>query len=802
MKRLLKWSLLGFCGLAAILFVAVIVYGFSKHAQRSGAAVLTGLQAEVTVRYDERGVPHIQAKNEEDLYRTLGYVHAQDRLFQMEIARRLARGELAEILGPKLVDTDRLFRTLGLRQHAADYMAKLDKNSAPVKILTAYLDGINQYQAAHVAPLEFDLLGIPKRPFTAEDTFAVSGYMAYSFAAAFRTEPVLTMVRDKLGPDYLRIFDLDWHSGGVVKSSLPLSQSDWNNLNHIAQVSQQTLEEFGLPQLEGSNAWVVAGSKTSSGKALLAGDPHIAYSVPAVWYEAQLSMPGFNIYGYYQALNPFAALGNTGDHAWSLTMFQNDDLDLIAEKVNPQNAGQVWIKGQWVDLQSREEVIKVKGMPDVKLKLRSSPHGPIITDAFKEGLGEGFSTTPVAMWWAFLETENPVLDAFYELGRASDVSKVAAAASKIHAPGLNVIWANARGDIGWWAAAKLVKRPDGVNPSFILDGSGDAADKLGFYAFSDNPHEVNPPHGYIVSANQQPLSAADFPIPGYYNLPGRARRLEQLLSQPDIKWNQKNSQALQLDTKTDYAAQVLQSMLPVLRRLVTDAEEKRLLDQLERWDGSYQVNSIAPTIFSQLLYQVSYASMADELGEVQFNNLLRTRALDHALPRLLADEHSPWWDNRHTKAVEGRDDIIRLAWKDSITHLQKVFGADSKQWTWGRAHTLTHKHPLSQQKPLDKLFNVGPFSVPGGREVPNNLSGPIGPAPWDVTYGPSTRRLVDFADVGQALGGSPVGQSGVLFDAHYNDQAASFAAGAYAPQYMSEKDVAAHTKSTLALKPH
>ena len=195
-------------------------YGQSKLPVRDGTLPLAGLQAPVAVRYDDRGVPHIQAQNETDLYRALGFVHAQDRLFQMEMLRRLARGELAEILGPRLVDTDRLFRTLGIREHADRYARTLDRNSPPVNALQAYLDGINQFQDSRPAPVEFDLLGIEKRPFTVEDTVSVAGYMAYSFAAAFRTEPVLTFVRDQLGSDYLKVFDLAWHPGGAVAQNL------------------------------------------------------------------------------------------------------------------------------------------------------------------------------------------------------------------------------------------------------------------------------------------------------------------------------------------------------------------------------------------------------------------------------------------------------------------------------------------------------------------------------------------------------------------------------------------------------
>jgi penicillin G amidase len=204
-------------------------YLSTKQPQRSGSLPLLNLNEPVTVRYDERGVPHIKAYNEADLYRALGYVHAQDRLFQMEMVRRLAQGELAEIWGPKLLNVDRLFRTLGIRDHAQIYVAKMDKSSPAFQILTAYLDGINQYQDTRPAPMEFDLLKIPKRAFTPQDTIAVSGYLAYSFAAAFRTEPAMTYVRDQLGPDYLKIFDLDWHPEGVVRASptAALNTYDW-----------------------------------------------------------------------------------------------------------------------------------------------------------------------------------------------------------------------------------------------------------------------------------------------------------------------------------------------------------------------------------------------------------------------------------------------------------------------------------------------------------------------------------------------------------------------------------------------
>ena len=774
----------------ALLIVAVMAgvggYVYSKQPTRQGTVTLANLQGSVTVRYDERGVPHIRAGNEADLYRALGYVQAQDRLFQMEMMRRLARGELAEVLGPKLLETDKLFRSLRIRERAADYVAHMDHESATWKALQAYLDGINQYQAGHPSPLEFDVLGIARRPFTAEDSVSVAGYMAYSFAAAFRTEPLLTYIHDQLGSDYLKVFDLDWQPRGALN----LATRDWQHLGALARLSDQALADNGLPQFEGSNAWAISGSRTQSGKPLLAGDPHIRFSVPSVWYEAQLSAPGFELYGYHNALSPTAFLGHNLDFGWSLTMFQNDDLDLIAEKTNPDNPNQVWYHGQWVDMTSSEQQIAVKGQEPVTLTLRRSPHGPVINNV----LGDNTGTTPIAMWWAFLDTDNRSLEGFYELNRADTLDKARAASSNVSAPGLNIVWANAKGDIGWWAAAQLPIRPPGVKAGLILDGSTHEGDKLGFYPFSANPQEENPARGYVVSANAQPVSPTGMEIPGYYNLPDRGQQLNMQLSDNSVKWNVTNSQALQLGTTTAFGPRLLAPLLPVLREVVKDPAQLRLVEQLAVWKGDYPLDSTSATLFNQLLFNLSDATFHPKLGDALFKTLLGTRVIDAALPRLAASADSPWWDGK-------RADTVKRAWDNSLSHLKATFGEDPTQWQWGKAHTLTHGHPLGSQKPLDQIVNVGPFPAPGTHEVPNNQSAPIGPAPWPVTYGPSTRRLIDFADAAHALTINPVGQSGVPFDAHYSDQAQTYIEGGYEQAHFSDEEVTANTRGTLKLLP-
>jgi penicillin amidase len=405
------------------------------------------------------------------------------------------------------------------------------------------------------------------------------------------------------------------------------------------------------------------------------------------------------------------------------------------------------------------------------------------------------------MWWAFLETDNPILQGFYEANRADTLDKMRSAAEKIQAPGLNIVWANAQGDIGWWAAAQLPRRPEGVNPTYILDGSTSQADKDGFYPFSDNPHEENPARGYVLSANTQPVSPTGRPIAGYYNLADRGRELNRQLSDMRITWDLATSKQLQLGTRTDYSARLLKPLIPVLRRVAENADERALVEKLAAWSGDYSIDSVGATLFNQFLYELTEKIFHDELGDAFFDTLLSTRVIDDALPQVAADASSPWWSNRNSSTEDSRAETVKVAWHASVEHLRSLYGNNPEEWLWGNAHTLTHAHPLGSQKPLDVLFNVGPFAAPGSHEVPNNQSARIGPAPWPVSYGPSTRRLIDFADPAHSLGINPVGQSGVVFDKHYADQAATYIHGGYAEQRFSEADVAAHTEGTLHLLP-
>jgi penicillin amidase len=340
-----------------------------------------------------------------------------------------------------------------------------------------------------------------------------------------------------------------------------------------------------------------------------------------------------------------------------------------------------------------------------------------------------------------------------------------------------------------------------VKPGFILDGGSAEAEKLGFEPFTSNPQEENPARGYVLSANFQPVPASGIEIPGYYNLADRGQELDRQLSEKQAKWDIQTTQKLQLGTTTAYGPRLLAPLLPILREAVSDPQERKWLEQLAEWKGDYPLDSISATLFNQFLFELADAALSDELGDGFFETALSTRVIDAALPRLAAAKDSPWWDDRSTLGTETRTDTVIKAWNKSLVHLKATLGEDASQWQWGKAHTLTHGHPLGQQKPLDRVFNVGPFAAPGTHEVPNNLSARIGPAPWPVTYGPSTRRIIDFADPTHSVTINPVGQSGVPFDKHYEDQAEAYIEGLYHQAHLAEEEVTANTRGTLKLLP-
>ncbi|MBV1911111.1 MAG: penicillin acylase family protein [Kangiellaceae bacterium] len=796
-KKILIFILL----LAVISCAGAFIYLNGKQPVRSGELELSGLTKPVNVKYDHFGVPHLTASNDNDLYRAFGFVHAQDRLFQMEMTRRLAQGRLSEVLGKDTIGVDKLFRTLDIGRFAVKWIEQIKLRSDPkmIEVMQSYLDGVNQYVANGTRPIEFDILGMPDHLYTLEDIASISGYMSFSFAQGLRDDPLVHHLSQKLGENYLQDLGILYTPGF---EQIPVDPLLTENVSASVSKVVESLQSAGL--VHGSNSWIIAPSRSESGQALFVNDPHIAFSQPSVWYEAQLKSPDTDVYGHFLSLVPLPLLGLTKEHAWGLTMFENDDMDLYAEKVNPENPEQYWAIDHWQDFEVRDEIIGVNGEDSVIFQVRSSRHGSIVNSIFdgvpggKYGLKS--ANQPLALWWTFLDTDNDMMEAFYLLPKANTVEKAKLAASKIHSPGLNLMYANKMGDIAWWASAKLPIRPKHVNPKFILDGSSGKDDILGYYDFSHNPQQVNPESGYLYSANNQAADMGDGLIPGYYSPTDRPTRIVELLSKKE-KFNPDDMKKMLMDNTTPSAIFFKHVSLPVLKAANLNKIEKAALEEFSRWQGNHSPGEVGATIYNRFRMALMRLAMQDELGESLYTNFQFGFLMDRSIWRILDKESSPWWDNMKTTQVETRDELIVSAWREATQFLKQRFGKDIDEWTWANDVKMVHEHPLGRVAPLDKLFNVGPLPSEAGIEAINNLMFVQVGDELKIMMGPSTRRVIDFGDIENTWGILPTGQSGIVSDPHYDDQAVDYSKGKFRHHYITDKDVLENLEEELILVP-
>lgn len=792
---------------ALILIAACAIYGYwyynSLKPTYEGTLTLQGLEEEVEVYYDDYGIPHIYAQNEMDAQFALGYAHAQDRLWQIELLRRVGSGRLSEILGESTLKTDKFFRTINSLETAKKAKKGFDEISGddPMKkAALAYYAGINSFIKNGPTPVEFEVLGIEKEELTILDAYATFGYMAFSFAQAFRTDPIVAKIHQQWGDAYLNDLDVHWNPEAQVIPVYPAPEVTTTEMSDALSMNE-LFESLPTPPWIGSNSWIISGKKTKSGKTIFTNDTHIGFAQPSVWWEAHVEYPGYRSYGNYLAGVPFPVIGHNEHMALGLTMFENDDIDFYVEKLNPDNPNQVAFRDEWENLDVRKEVIKVKGAKDVEFEVKTSRHGPIVNDVV-DGI-QKVTDQPVSAYWIYNEFIPSNLSTTYQFAHATNIDEARKAASGIAAPGLNGMYADKDGNIAWWAMAKLPIRPDHVNSKLFLDGASGNDEVLGYEDFRNNPQSENPPEGYIYSANNQPDTTNGVLHAGYYIPEDRAKRIMDLVSAKD-DWDVAASKEMITEVVSDKKSMMAKKIVGLLANTSFENENAgKAAEILATWNGDNQLDDIGPTIFAKLQYKILELTCADELSEIDFKEFLTTVMSRRSLPFLLDKETSPWWDNQSTKdKKETRKEILLAAFEATVSEIEAQLGADVSQWQWEKVHTIEHPHTLGQNASLRPYFNVGPFPVNGNKEVINNMSYTInGSGKYEVVSGPAIRRIVDFADIEHSWNVLPTGNSGNPLSPHYADQAQLFVDGEFRPQLMNKEEIVAQgRKLTLKAK--
>lgn len=832
MKKTVK-RLLYLFGFVLVMLLAVFtiscatLYYLAKTRVPDPEAVIThsSLKAEVSVIRDDWGVPHIKAADEADACFALGYVMAQDRLFQMEVVLRLARGELAEILGPLAVPVDKLARTFQLRANAEKYIQERAAERPEIKAAAeAFVAGINHRVDNEALPFEFAVLRIPKRHYTVADCLTISAILPITFADGIRTDPLYTLLEERfhqlglhrdvqeLFPGYSKeppvtIMETIEEAEAYLKSKEASPQASTSNgsageaLQAFLEPAQALSRLFGSSL--GSNSWVLGPARTQSGKPILANDPHIAFTNPSIWYEAHLMYGDTEIYGYFLPLIPFALIAHNHHHGWGLTMFENDDVDLYRETFDPGNPNRVMYKGQWSGVKTTTETIKVRCGRDQTVVIRNTPHGPIITDLFRKL--QKYEGPEVALSWIWQHNQYTDIEALYDMNHAANLGQFGAALAKITSPGLNVSYADCEGNIAWWAAGLIPIRPKHVNPKHLLDGASGDDDILGYVPFDQNPHLINPPSGCIVTANNKSTVKPVGPIQdleGYWQPSDRAGRIEQLLDARE-KWNINDLRAVQIDDVAYNGAKMLAGVTEALRPIAERLNplERQALDILGQWDGAHGKGSAGAAIFQVFCDELLKQALVDELGDDYLHAFFTSADHWNFIKYLIGNPASPYWDDCTTSAVETRTDIVLKALDGTIAILAHELGPDMTQWSWGAIHTMEFKHPFGYLPVLRRIFNIGPFPASGGDHLVNNMLYVRGEPPYSVVAGPSTRRLIDFADPEHSLNVLPTGNGGNFMGAHYDDQAPLFMTGQYREPHVTAKQISDHREHEMRFHP-
>jgi penicillin amidase len=773
--RVLKWGLSILLGLIVVVFLGVYGYLRATLPDYDGEMTIPGLKDNVEIIRDSYGMPHIYAQTDEDAYFALDYCMAQDRLFHMDVVRRVLQGRLAEILGEELISTDKLFRTISAGKSIEDIVSKYPPEN--ITALKAYAAGVNYFIENRKGPLpiEYTILGIKPEPWHYSDGVATHYYMAWDLNSAFSIEMLYAAVIDKVGEK-------------MAQDIFPEYAQGLKTLNLAREV-------LGTEGGGASNNWVISDKISATGMPILANDPHLGHGIPGIWYEAHLVTPSLNVSGAILPGVPYIIIGANEHVAWGFTNVMSDDADFYIEKINPANPDQYEFMGRWEDMTVKEEVIKVKGAEAVKFKVRLTRHGPIIDDVNHYAEPKG---TALSMRWTAYE-KLEAIKAFHLLNIAKDIGDIEKAVEFFKCPGQNWVYADDKGNIGFWAAVGIPIR-DGFSGAYPVPGWDGKHEWKGYVPTAEQPHMRNPSRGWIATANNKHTDDDyPYPISHYYAMPDRYVRIQEMITAKD-KFDVNDFEKMH----ADFYMVLAKEWVPLMLKSLSDAElsekERKALSTLNKWDFVARVGSVASSVFHATINEMVKNTFKKRLGEELYQQYLKNNyVVFNAMRNLIARERSVWFDDSDTPKVEVLDDIIVKSFKQAVIYLEGQMGEKIDDWKWGKLHTLTLYHPFGKASSLMGYFmNIGPFPM-GGSIVTVNPQPYRLSKPWGGYHGASLRYIIDFSNMENSRRVIPAGISGNFMSPHYDDQVELWRTGRYRPFILDRKSVEEDARHTLKL---
>jgi penicillin amidase len=779
--------------LLVVLLAGAYLYLRQSLPKTEGEVRLAGLAGPVDILRDRYGIPHIFAGSLADASFGLGYVHAQDRLWQMEMSRRIAAGRVAEVVGAGGLETDRFLRTLGVRRAAEANLRTLEPETR--RLLESYAAGVNAFIAdGPVLPPEFWLTGVRPEPWTPADSVAWMKMMAWDLGGNWRSEILRMRLSKTLS--LARIHELlPPYPGEPVPVIADLKELYGTLEREAVRLAEFAPDNEGL----GSNNWVVSGARTESGKPLLANDPHLGLTAPPVWYFAQLSAPGVTVIGATLPGVPGVILGRNQRVAWGFTNTGPDVQDLFIEKLDAAG-GYLAPEGPRA-FQTVDEVIRVKGAEPERLRVRISRHGPVISDVVRAAQDAAPRGHVIAFSWTALAEDDRTLQAALKFARAREWDGFLAAARDFQTPQQNVVYADVEGNIGFVAAGRVPHRL----PTNDLKGMAPAPgwqakyDWAGWIPFEQLPHAFNPPGGAIVTANHRitPPGYAHF-ISSDWQPPYRADRIQQLLEATP-----KHTAGSFARLQADVASLAMRELLPRLLSTRPRSEEARqALALLSKWDGTMAPERAEPLIASAWWRELARAIYADELGDAFRQNWLSRAVFMNGVLSGDADK-ARWCDDVRTPAAETCAEVLAVSLDAALADLRTRFGEDASRWRWGEAHHARHEHrPFGRQPLLARLFDISvdspgdPYTVNVGR---NNMNDEA--RPYANRHAASLRAIYDLSDLEKSLYIHSGGQSGNLLSEHYKAFAEAWSKNEYIPMRADRKALESEPHDLLRLMP-